>query len=225
MLKLSGEILMGGQPFGIEQKKIKSIAGQLIEVAKQGIQIVVEIGGGNIYRWRTAQKGVSRGVADYMGMMGSTMNALNIESYNNKKIKALSTIFMPAIVKQYTPNDAVKYLEKGFVVIIGGGTGSQYFTTDTGAVVHALQIGCDVVFKGTKVKGIYDSDPKKNSKAKKYEKVTYDLALENKLGVMDMTAFALCRENNLPIIIFDATKEGNIEKAVAGKEIGTKVEK
>jgi len=223
MLKLSGELLMGDLSFGIDSKVVNRIAQELAEIVSQGIEIVVEIGGGNIYRWKKAQAGVRRHIADTMGMLGSVMNALNLRDAltHKKEVRALSPIFMPSIIQLYTPSKAIHYLEEKHIVIIGGGTGDQFFTTDTGAVLHALQTECNVVLKGTNVDGVYSADPKIDPKAKKYDKLSFDEAISKRLAVMDMTAFSLARENNLPIIVFDATKPGNIKKAAKGEKIGT----
>lgn len=223
MLKLSGELLMGDLSFGIDSKVITRIAGELIEISNQGIEIVIEIGGGNIYRYRAAQVGVRRHVADTMGMLGSVMNALNLRDAltRKKEVRALSPIFMPSIIQLYAPAKAIHYLEEKHIVIIGGGTGDQFFTTDTGAVLHALQTECDVILKGTNVEGVYSADPKVNPKATKFDTLSFDEVILKKLAVMDMTAFSLARENNLPIIVFNAKKPGNIKRAATGEKIGT----
>jgi uridylate kinase len=223
MLKLSGELLMGNLSFGIDSKVVNRIAQELAEIADRGIEIVIEIGGGNIYRWKKAQVGVRRHIADTMGMLGSVMNALNLRDAltRRKEVRALSPIFMPSLIQLYTPSKAIHYLEEKHIVIIGGGTGDQFFTTDTGAVLHALQTECDVVLKGTNVDGVYSADPKIDPNAKKYDKLSFDDAISKRLAVMDMTAFSLARENNLPIIVFDATKPGNIKRAAEGGKIGT----
>lgn len=223
MLKLSGEILMGKYKFGIDYRVLKSYLDQLMEVTELGVEVLVEVGGGNIYRWKTAQTGVSRDVADAMGMMGSIMNAMNFESLDSGKVKAMSVIKINQFIDTYTIRRAKEYLEKKYVVIIGGGVGDQFFTTDTGAVVHALQTGCDVVLKGTNVDGVFDKDPMKHKDAKKYSEVSYDEVLSKNLNVMDMSAFALSRENNMSVIVFNTLIKGNIKKAVLGEQIGTKV--
>ncbi|MFH2104744.1 MAG: UMP kinase [Parcubacteria group bacterium] len=225
MLKLSGEALLGKQDYGVDAEVVKNFCQQLIEINEMGVAVAVEIGGGNIYRWRDAQAGISREVADLMGIMGSVMNALNFSDIGGEKIEALSSLSVPAALNDYTIRKANKYLAAGKVVVIGGGTGDQFSTTDTGAALHALQLGCEVVLKGTNVDGIYDSDPQENPQAQKYDQLTYDEALKKKLNAMDMTAFALCRENNLPMVVFDVLAEGNLKKVVLGEKIGTKVEK
>lgn len=223
MLKLSGEILMGEYEFGIDYKVLKSYLDQLIEVSDLGVEMLVEVGGGNIYRWKTAQSGVRRDVADGMGMMGSIMNAMNFESLEPSKVKAMSTVAINKFIDSYTVRKAKEYLEKKYVVIIGGGVGNQFFTTDTGAVTHALQTECDVVLKGTNVDGVFDKDPMKYKDAKKYTEVSYDEVLSKNLNVMDMSAFALSRENNMPVIVFNTLIKGNIKKAVLGEKVGTNV--
>ncbi|NQV13445.1 MAG: UMP kinase [Parcubacteria group bacterium] len=225
MLKLSGEALLGKQDYGIDAEVVKNFCQQLVEINEMGVAVAVEIGGGNIYRWRDAQAGISREVADLMGIMGSVMNALNFSDIGGEKVKALSSLSVPTALNDYTIRKANKYLAAGKVVVIGGGTGDQFSTTDTGAALHALQLGCEVVLKGTNVDGIYDSDPKENPQAQKYDQLTYDEVLEKKLNAMDMTAFALCRDNNLPLILFSVLTEGNIKKVVLGEKIGTRVEK
>lgn len=225
LLKLSGEILMGNYDYGIDSKVLKRITDELVEISNLGIQVTVEIGGGNIYRWREAQPGIRRNVADTMGMLGSIMNAINLRDAmsKNQKVRSLSPIYMPYIIQYYTPAKAIHYLEEGKIVIIGGGTGNQFFTTDTGAVLHALQMECDVILKGTNVDGVYNTDPNVDSKAKKYDKLTFREAISKKLGVMDMAAFSLAEENKLPIVVFNAKKKGNILKVVRGEKIGTMV--
>lgn len=227
MLKLSGELLMGDLAYGVDLKYLKRFGSELKELAQAGVEVIVEVGGGNIYRWRSAQPGISRNTADMMGMLGSVMSALNlrdgIESLGGKA-EALSPLMMPLVIPYYTPRRANKHLQDGKIVIVGGGTGRQFYTTDSGAAEHALQTNCEVLFKGTDVDGVYNSDPKKNPQAKKYEQLSFGEALEKQLGVMDMTAFALCRDNNLPIVVFNIQKSDNIKKAVMGEQVGTLVQ-
>lgn len=225
MLKLSGEALLGQQDYGVDAAVVKDFCQQLVEINEMGVAVAVEIGGGNIYRWRNAQAGVSREVADMMGMMGSVMNALNFSDIGGEKIKALSSLSIPTALNDYTIRKTNKYLTEGKIVVIGGGTGDQFSTTDTGAALHALQLECEVVLKGTDVDGVYDNDPKENSQAKKYDQVSYNEVLTQKLNVMDMTAFALCRENNMPVVVFNALVEENIKKVVLGEKIGTRIGK
>lgn len=225
MLKLTGELLMGKLDFGIDMVAVERLADELIEISNSKVEIVIEMGGGNIYRWRQAQKGVIRDVADMMGILGSCMNALNLkEAFGKKKeVSVFTPIYMPYVIQYYIPALSRQALDAGKIVIIGGGTGQQFFTTDTGAVLHALQNDCQVVLKGSKVDGIYDSDPEKNPQAKKFDQITFDEVLARRLSVMDMTAFALCRDNNLPIIVFDAMKPGNIKRVIMGEKLGTLV--
>lgn len=227
MLKLSGEILQGDLGYGVDQGMIKRLANELVEAADLGVEIVVEIGGGNIYRWRGAQKGISRNTADTMGMLGSVMNAINLREAigRRKEARALSPIFMPYIIQLFAPGKAIHYLEEKKIVILGGGMGIQYFTTDSGAVLHALQTDCQIVLKGTNVSGVYSADPKKVKKAKRFDRISFDEVISKNLKVMDMTAFILARESNLPIVVFDATRVGNIKKALKGEKIGTLVTK
>ena len=226
MLKLSGELLMGDKEYGVDYEYLEAFSKELIEVTKQGTQLIVEVGGGNIYRWRTAQKGIKRNTADMMGMLGSVMSALNLRDgieAQGAAAEAMSPIFMPYAINYYRPREADKFMDKGAVVIVGGGTGKQFFTTDSGAAEHALQTDCDVLLKGTDVDGVYDSDPDENPDAKKFSEISFDEVLASKLNVMDMTAFALCRDNKLPIVVFDVTKQENIIKAAKGESIGTVV--
>ena len=225
MLKLSGEALLGKQAYGIDAQAVKSFCQQLIEVAGLGVEVVVEIGGGNIYRWRTAQEGIDREAADMMGMLGSVMNALNFSAINKEKIKALGSLAVPAAIDNYTIRSANQAIENGQIVVIGGGTGGQYFTTDTGAAIHALQLQCEVVLKGTNVDGVYSGDPNKDSAAQKYDQVSFQEVLDKELSVMDLTAFTLCRDNNMPIVVFNVLEEGNLKKVVWGEKIGTKIVK
>lgn len=224
MLKLSGELMMGKKSFGFDQDAVKNYARQIIEVAKLGKQIIVEIGAGNIYRGKEHQN-LKRTIADNLGMLGSVMNAVNLQetlnSFNEVQTRSLSQIFMPFIVQYYTPGKAIHYMEEGKIVIMGGGTGNHFFSTDTGAAIHALQTQCDVIVKATDVDGVYSSDPKLDKDAKKYDTLSFQEAIDKKLGVMDLSAFTLCQENGLTIIVFDVKKEGNLVKAARGEKIGT----
>ena len=222
LLKLSGEILMGQYDFGVDSKVLNRIASELIEVQKSGVEVIVEIGGGNIYRWKKAQPGINRNVADSMGMLGSVMNALNLEDVINSmgKAKALGSVKISSLIDYYSSRKVTENI-KNSIVIIGGGIGSQFFTTDTGAVLHALQNNCEIVLKGTDVDGVYSDDPDKNPDAKKYDKLSFGEVIAKKLGVMDMTAFSLAEENNLPIAVFNVENEGSIIQATQDKNIGT----
>ncbi|MEW6408138.1 MAG: UMP kinase [Patescibacteria group bacterium] len=225
MLKLSGEFLQGSLASGIDQKIIKRAADEILEIANSGVEIIVEVGAGNIYRGKSASKEIQRNIADIIGMLGSITNAICLREAigHRKETRALSAIFMPYVIQHYTPAKAIHYLEEKKIVILGGGTGMQFFTTDSGAVLHALQTKCEVVLKGTNVDGVYSADPKKVKTAKKFNKISYQEVISKKLEVMDMTAFTLAQDNNLPIFVFDITKEGNLKKAVIGEEIGTLV--
>lgn len=224
MLKLSGELMMGNKQFGIDQAAVKKYADQIMELLKMKKQVIVEIGAGNIYRGRE-QKDMKRTIGDNLGMLGSVMNAINlreaIDKYGQQEARALSQIYMPFIIQYYTPGKAIHYMEEGKLVIMGGGTGNQYFSTDTGAAVHALQTRCDVLLKATNVDGVYNSDPKENPNAKKYSKLSFQEIIEKNLAIMDQTAFALCRENGLTTIVFNVKKEGSLKKAAMGEKIGT----
>lgn len=224
MLKLSGELMMGDKDFGIDQNAVAKYASQIVELVKMGKQVIVEIGAGNIYRGKE-EKGMKRTIADNLGMLGSAMNAINlreaIDKFGHQEARALSQIYMPYIIQYYTPGKAIHYMDEKKIVIMGGGTGNQFFSTDTGAVLHALQTNCDVVLKATDVDGVYDSDPKENKDAKKYDELSYDEVLSKKLAVMDQTAFALARDNGLTIIVFNVTKEDNLKKVIAGEKLGT----
>jgi uridylate kinase len=225
MLKLSGEFLQGKFSFGIDPSITSRIVKELLEITNLGVEIIIEVGAGNIYRGRSAPKEIERNIADTMGILGSMMNAISLREAIgiNREARALSPIFAPYIIQYYAPAKAIHYMEEKKIVIIGGGTGTQFFTTDTGAVLHAIQTKCEVILKGTNVDGVYSADPKKNKKAKRFEHISFDEVISKKLEVMDMTAFTLARDNNLPIIIFDVTKEGNLKKIIAGEKIGTLV--
>lgn len=226
MLKLSGEFLQGSLASGIDQRIIKRVADEILEIANLGVEIIVEVGAGNIYRGKSASKEIQRNIADIIGMLGSVTNAICLREAigHRKEARALSAIFMPYVIQYYTPAKAIHYLEEKKIVILGGGMGMQFFTTDSGAVLHALQTKCEVVLKGTDVDGVYSADPKKVKTAKKFNKISYQEIISKKLEVMDITAFTLAQDNNLPILVFDITKEGNLKKAVIGEEIGTLVQ-
>lgn len=224
MLKLSGELMMGDKDFGIDQETVSKYASQIVELVKMGKQVIVEIGAGNIYRGKE-EKEMKRTIADNLGMLGSVMNAINlreaIDKFGHQEARALSQIYMPYIIQYYTPGKAIHYMDEKKIVIMGGGTGNQFFSTDTGAVLHALQTNCDIVLKATNVDGVYDSDPNENPNAKKYDELSYDEVLSKKLAVMDQTAFSLARDNGLTIVVFNVKKEDNLKKVIAGEKIGT----
>ena len=227
LLKLSGEALMGDQAFGISSEVIASYARQIKEVVELGVEVAIVIGGGNIFRGLSgAEQGVDRVTGDHMGMLATVINSLALQNSLEKigvQTRVQTAIEMPKIAEPFIKRKAQRHLEKGRVVIFGAGTGNPYFTTDTAAALRAIEINADAVVKATKVDGIYDMDPVKYPEAKKYEKVTYTEVLNKDLKVMDATAISLCRENNLPIIVFDSLVEGNIKKVVMGENIGTTV--
>ena len=215
LLKLSGEALMGDKQFGIDNVRIMQYAQEIKAVWEQGVEVAIVIGGGNIFRGVQAEQGgMERTQGDYMGMLATMINSMALQS----------AIEMKQICEPFIKRRAVRHLEKNRVVIFGAGTGNPFFTTDTAASLRAIEIEADVVLKGTRVDGIYTADPEKDPTATKYETVTFNEVYEKGLNVMDMTAFTLCNENKLPIIIFDMNKEGNLLKLVSGENIGTKVE-
>jgi uridylate kinase len=228
LLKLSGESLMGEKQFGIDNKRINSYARQIKEIKALGIEIAIVIGGGNIFRGVQAEEGgMDRTHGDYMGMLATMINSMALQSAlesNGVMTRLQSAIEMKEIAEPFIRRKAVRHLEKGRVVIFGAGTGNPFFTTDSAASLRAIEINADVILKGTRVDGIYTADPEKDPSATKYDTVTFNEVYEKGLNVMDMTAFTLCNENKLPIIIFDMNKEGNLLKLVSGENIGTKVE-
>lgn len=228
LLKLSGESLAGEQGYGIDPKTITTIAREIREVVDQGVQLSLVIGGGNIFRGLAASsKGMDRASADYMGMLATMINSLAMQDALEKagvETRVQSAIDMQEVAEPYIRRRAMRHLEKGRVVIFGAGTGNPYFTTDTAASLRAMEINAQVILKGTKVDGVYTADPKKDSTASKFSKLTYIDVLNMGLQVMDATATSLCMDNKLPIIIFDLTTEGNIKKVINGEEIGTIVQ-
>jgi len=225
LLKLSGEALAGEQGYGIDPEVITNIAAEIKEVVDLGVQVALVIGGGNIFRGLAASsKGMDRASADYMGMLATVMNSLAMQDALEKQgvvTRVQSAIEMQQIAEPYIRRRAVRHLEKGRVVIFSAGTGNPYFTTDTAASLRAMEINAEVILKATKVDGVYTSDPMKNSDAVKLPTLTYLEVLQKGLQVMDATATSLCMDNNLPMIIFDLTQRGNIEKVVLGEQIGT----
>ena len=225
LLKLSGEALMGDQEFGISSDVIASYAKQIKEIVDLGVEVSIVIGGGNIFRGLSgAAQGVDRVTGDHMGMLATVINSLALQNSIEKlgvPTRVQTAIEMPKVAEPFIKRRAQRYLEKGRVVIFGAGTGNPYFTTDTAAALRAIEMETDVVIKATKVDGIYDKDPVKYPDAKKYETVTYNEVLAKDLKVMDATAISLCRENKLPIIVFNSLIEGNLKKVVMGKHIGT----
>lgn len=227
LLKLSGEALMGDQEFGISSDVIASYAKQIKEIIDLGVEVSIVIGGGNIFRGISgAAQGVDRVTGDHMGMLATVINSLALQNSIEKlgvPTRVQTAIEMPKIAEPFIKRRAQRHLEKGRVVIFGAGTGNPYFTTDTAAALRAIEMGTDVVIKATKVDGIYDKDPVKFADAKKYEKVTYNEVLAKDLKVMDATAISLCRENKLPIIVFNSLVEGNLKRVIMGENIGTTV--
>jgi len=224
LLKISGEALMGNAGFGIDAKVVLSIAKQIKNI-KQKTEIAIVIGGGNIFRGiSAASKGMDRSTADYMGMLATMLNGLALQDALEKigvYTRVLTAIEMKELAEPYVRRRAVRHLEKGRVIIFVCGTGNPYFTTDTAAALRAMEIDADMILKATKVDGVYSSDPVKNKNAKKFKQLTYLDVLKKKLKVMDATAVSLCMDNNLPIVVFNMKKTGNIKKAVEGKKIGT----
>ena len=227
LLKLSGEALMGDQEFGISSDVIASYAKQIKEIVDLGVEISIVIGGGNIFRGLSgAAQGVDRVTADHMGMLATVINSLALQNSIEKlgvPTRVQTAIEMPKVAEPFIKRRAQRHLEKGRVVIFGAGTGNPYFTTDTAAALRAIEMETNVVIKATKVDGIYDKDPVKYPDAKKYETVTYNEVLAKDIKVMDATAISLCRENKLPIIVFNSLIEGNLKKVVMGEHIGTTV--
>ncbi|HEX7367296.1 MAG TPA: UMP kinase [Pelobium sp.] len=227
LLKLSGESLMGEQSYGIDNARVLQYAEQIKAIQLLGIEVAIVVGGGNIFRGLSAEKsGMDRAQADYMGMLATVINSMALQNALETLgvyTRLLSAIKMEQICEPYVRRRAMRHLEKGRVVIFGAGTGNPYFTTDSAAALRAIEIKADVVLKGTRVDGIYTADPEKNPSATKFETLSFDEVYDRELNVMDMTAFTLCDENNLPIIVFDMNKEGNLMKLMQGEAIGTLV--
>jgi uridylate kinase len=225
LLKLSGEALAGQQGYGIDPDVINGIAAEIREVVKLGVEVALVIGGGNIFRGIAASSaGMDRASADYMGMLATVMNSVAMQDALEKQgvvTRVQSAIEMQAVAEPYIRRRAVRHLEKGRVVIFGAGTGNPFFTTDTAASLRAAEIGAEVILKATKVDGVYTADPAKDPTATRYETLTYLDVLKRGLQVMDSTATSLCMDNNLPIVVFDLTRPGNICKVVCGEPIGT----
>ncbi|MEJ2682945.1 MAG: UMP kinase [Candidatus Sulfobium sp.] len=225
LLKLSGEALMGDKGYGIDAGTVDFLAREIKEIASMGVHLSIVIGGGNIFRGVQASlEGMERASADYMGMLATVINALALQNALEKydlPTRVQSAIEMRELAEPYIRRRAVRHLEKGRIVIFAAGTGNPYFTTDTAAALRAMEIGADVILKGTKVDGVYSSDPVKDPKAKKYKQLTYLEVLKKGLRVMDSTAVSLCMDNNLPIVVFNLKGKGNIRKVIEGKNIGT----
>jgi uridylate kinase len=225
MLKLSGEVLSGKSGFGIDVDLAESVASRIKEVREMGVEVAVVIGGGNLWRGKQGlEHGMDRATADYMGMLGTVMNALAVmDALERTSVytRVMSAIEMRAIAEPYIRRRAIRHLEKGRVIIFSAGTGNPYFSTDTAAALRATELGADVVIKATKVDGVYDADPKKNPNAKKFDEMTYIDFLNRRLTIMDSTAVTLCMENNLPILVLNFWDPNSLTSAMRGEEVGT----
>lgn len=227
LLKLSGEALQGNSDYGLDPEILNQYANEIKTVHDAGVQLAIVIGGGNIYRGSYAKKtGIDRVQGDYMGMLATVINGMAIQSaLENIRVntRLMSAIRIEQVCEPFIKRRAIRHLEKNRIVIFGGGTGNPYFTTDSAASLRAIEIGADVVLKGTRVDGVYSADPEKDPTATKYDQITFKEVLSKKLNIMDMTAFTLCEENKLPIIVFDMNKNGNLLKLVKGENVGTLV--
>jgi uridylate kinase len=227
LLKLSGEALMGDRQYGIDPKRLAEYAQEIKQIHNQGVEIAIVIGGGNIFRGIAgASNGMDRVQGDYMGMLATIINGMALQGALEEAgmlTRLQTALKIEAIAEPYIKRRAVRHLEKGRIVIFGAGTGNPYFTTDTAAVLRGVEVGADVILKGTRVDGVYDADPEKNKDAVKFDFISFEDVLKKGLNVMDTTAFTLSQENKLPIIIFDMNKKGNLLKVCNGEPIGTKV--
>lgn len=229
LLKLSGEALMGDRSFGIDPAIVQSIAQEVAEIVNDGVEVAIVVGGGNIFRgMQGAAAGMDRATADYIGMIATVMNSLTLQDALERleppvPTRVMTAIAMQEVAEPYIRRRAMRHLENKLVVIFGAGSGNPFFTTDTTAALRAAEINADVIFKATRVDGIYDSDPELKPDAKRYHILNYDHVLTHDLRVMDITAFTLCKENNIPIVVFDLCVSGNIRRAVMGESIGTYV--
>ncbi|MEP7195215.1 MAG: UMP kinase [Saprospiraceae bacterium] len=226
LLKLSGESLMGEQQFGIDTKMLKYYAEQIKTLVEEGVELAVVIGGGNIFRGLGSDSGIERVQGDYMGMLATCINAMALQSALEGVgvyTRMISAIEMRQIAEPYIRRRAIRHLEKGRVLIFSAGTGNPYFTTDSAAALRASEINADVILKGTRVNGIFDSDPEKNPSAIKYDELKFEEVISMNLKVMDMTAFTICKENNIPIIVFNINEDKNLKKIILGEKIGTVV--
>lgn len=225
LLKLSGEALMGEKNYGIDPVRLQQYADEINKVKDMGVEIAIVIGGGNIFRGVQAEKsGIDRVQGDYMGMLATLINAMALQSaleQNGMFTRLMSGIKIESVCEPFIRRRAIRHLEKGRIVIFGAGIGNPYFTTDSTAALRAIEVEADVVLKGTRVDGVYTADPEKDKTATKYNNISFSEVYEKNLSVMDMTAFTLCQENNLPIVVFDMNKTGNLSKLVLGEEIGT----
>ena len=227
LLKLSGEAIGGPDGQGLDEDILEKFAAQIADIAKAGVQIGIVIGGGNIFRGlQGSKRGFDRVRGDQMGMLATVINSIGLSLFikgQGVPAEVFTSTPMRPMAKYYMRDEALDYMEKGGVAIIAGGTGNPFFTTDSGAALRACELKVDALLKGTKVDGVYDSDPKKNPQAKKYQTLTFDKAIADGLGVMDMTAFTLCKENDVPIVVFNINREGELERAAAGEKAGTLV--
>ena len=227
LLKLSGEALMGDKSFGFDNEVIAQYAQDVKQIVELGVQVAIVIGGGNIYRgMNETETGIERAHGDYMGMLATVINGMAIQAGLERigiYTRLLSAIKMEQIAEPYIRRRAIRHVEKGRVVIFGAGTGNPYFTTDTAGSLRAIEINAEVILKGTRVDGIYTNDPEKDPNAKRLQRITYQECISQNLRVMDMTAFTLCMENKLPIIVFDMNKPGNLMKVITGERVGTLV--
>ncbi len=227
LLKLSGETLMGDQTFGIHPLQLKHYADEIKAITDMGVEVAIVIGGGNIFRGLQAEAtGIEKVQGDYMGMLATVINGMALQSaleHIGLYTRLISAIEMKAIAEPYIRRRAIRHLEKGRIVIFSAGTGNPYFTTDSAAALRANEINAEVILKGTRVDGIYTSDPEKNKDAVKIDQITFAKVIRDGLGVMDMTAFTLCQENNLPIIVFDVNTPGNLRRIMEGEKLGTLV--
>ena len=225
LLKISGEALMGQKPYGIDPAIVQSIAKDVSKVVSKNVQLAIVVGGGNIFRGlKGSADCMDRSTADYVGMLATVMNAISLQDGLERagvETRVQTAIEMQEIAEPYIRRRAIRHLEKGRVVVFGGGCGNPFFTTDTTAALRAAEINADAVMKATKVDGVYDKDPNQYNNAKKYEKLTYHQVLSDEIAVMDSTAIALCKDNNIPILVFDIFKEGNISRAADGESIGS----
>jgi uridylate kinase len=228
LLKLSGEALMGEKNFGIDPERLAQYANEIKDISAAGVQVAIVIGGGNIFRGiQASEGGMDRVQGDYMGMLATVINSMALQSaleLIGVATRLQSAIKMEQICEPFIRRRAVRHLEKGRVVIFGAGTGNPYFTTDTAATLRAIEIEADVLLKGTRVDGIYTADPEKDPTAVKYKTITFVEVYEKDLNVMDMTAFTLCKDNKLPLIVFDMNSKGNLKRVMNGEEVGTRVE-
>ena len=227
LLKLSGEALMGTKPYGIDPEIVQSIAKDVSKVVENGTQIAIVVGGGNIFRGlKGSAAGMDRATADYVGMLATIMNAITLQDGLERAgvaTRVQTAIEMKEVAEPYIRRRAIRHLEKGRVVVFGGGCGTPFFTTDTTAALRAAEINANVVFKATKVDGVYDCDPERFPNAIRYQNLTYQEVLRKEIAVMDSTAIALCKDNNIPIVVFDLFEPGNINKAVAGEQVGSRI--